>query len=173
MVCKALDENDARTLARAAVGRDDQKGRAVLLGMYQAMRREEIACFRWDALDGDKWVTVIGKGAKSRTIPLHPVVARALDGAPRCGAYVFPGQVGGHVSVATIWNWVRAVSDEAGVGMVRPHWLRHTALATSNDVTGDLRTVQHFAGHAKPETTAGYTRASKQRLQDAVRAIAY
>lgn len=173
MVCRALDDDDARVLARAARARGDLKGLAVLFGIYEGMRREEIACVRWDALDGD-WITVLGKGAKTRTIPLHPVVSEALAATDRSAPYVFPGRVdGGHISPASIWNWVRAVSVEAGVGLVRPHWLRHTALATSNDATGDLRTVQHFAGHARSATTEGYTRATRAKLQDAVRAIDY
>ena len=172
MVCKALEEADARRLAEAAEARGDHKGLAVLLGLYQAMRREEIACTRWDALDGD-WITVIGKGARTRTIPLHPIVGESLGLSPRSGPWVFPGRITGHVTPASIWNWVRQVADEAGVGLVRPHWLRHTALATSNDVTKDLRTVQHFAGHAKSTTTEGYTRASKKRLQEAVLAVRY
>lgn len=173
MVCRALDADDARLLARAAVARGDHKGLAVVLGIYQAMRREEIATARWDALDGD-WMTVVGKGAKSRTIPMHPVTRAALAAAPRLGPYLFPGRGRDHVSPASIWNWVRTVSDEAGVGLVRPHWLRHTGLATMNDATRDLRTTQHFAGHARSQTTEGYTRASKKRLlEDAVQAIDY
>jgi integrase/recombinase XerC len=143
-----------------------------MLGLYQAMRREEIASARWDAVDGD-WITVVGKGAKTRTIPLHPVIREALAASTRSGPYVFPGRLSGHISPASIWNWVRAVAEEAGVGPVRPHWLRHTALATANDVTKDLRTVQHLAGHARSTTTEGYTRASKSRLQEAVQALDY
>ena len=172
MVCRALEEDDARILAKAARARGDRKGAAVLLGLYQAMRREEIATTRWDAIDGE-WITVVGKGVKTRTIPFHPVAREALESLPRSDPYVFAGRVEGHVTPSTIWGWARDVSQEAGIGWVRPHWLRHTALATSNDATGDLRTVQHFAGHSRPETTSGYTRATRARLQEAVRAIDY
>jgi integrase len=37
----------------------------------------------------------------------------------------------------------------------------------------DLRAVQELAGHASPETTAGYTRATRRRLLEAVAAIEY
>lgn len=164
MVCKALEDDDARLLAKAAKARGDRKGLAVILGMYQGMRREEIASTRWDQLDGLGWMRVVGKGAKSRTIPVHQVTADALAAFERRSEWVFPGRSQGHVTPASIWNWVRFVADEAGVGLVRPHWLRHTCLATQNDNTGDLRTVQHFAGHSRPETTAGYTRVTNRRL---------
>ena len=172
MECKALEPDDARTLARAARARGDRKGLAVLLGLYEGLRREEIASTRWDARDGD-WLTVIGKGAKTRTIPVHPVVSSALDDFERSSEWVFPGRDQGHVSTASVWNWIRSVALEAGIGPVRPPWLRHTALATANDVTKDLRTVQHLAGHARSSTTEGYTRATKMRLQEAVQAIDY
>ena len=44
---------------------------------------------------------------------------------------------------------------------------------TVEDNTGDLRAVQSLAGHASPETTAGYTRATRARLVAAVTAIEY
>ena len=56
---------------------------------------------------------------------------------------------------------------------VATHVLRHTALATALDATGDLRAVQELAGHARPETTAGYTRVRRDRLEAAVSAISY
>jgi len=173
MVCRAPDEDDARLLGKAARARGDHKGLAVILGMYQAMRREEIATSRWDSLDGRGWMTVVGKGAKSRTIPVHPVTEVALASTERRSEWVFPGRVHGHVSPASIWNWVREVADDAGIGLVRPHQLRHLALATQNDNTGDLRAVQHFAGHARSATTEGYTRATRAALLKVSRSLDY
>lgn len=174
MVCKALDHDDARILAKAARARRDRMGLAVLLGLYQGMRREEIATARPDAISADGWWTVIGKGAKSRTIPVHHVVAESLTDEPRPGPWLFPGRApGSHVSTASIWNWVREVADDAGVGLIKPHWLRHTALATQNDATGDLRAVQVFAGHARSSTTEGYTRATRAALQRVSRSLDY
>jgi site-specific recombinase XerD len=113
MVCRALDDDEARTLAEAARARGDLPGLAVLLGLYQALRREEIATLRWDAFDGEGWMTVT------------------------------------------------------------PHRLRHTSLATACDNTGDLRSVQAFARHSRPEITSGYTRATTARLMAVVNSIDY
>jgi integrase/recombinase XerD len=172
-VCRALEEDDARILAKAARGRGDRKGLAVILGLYQAMRREEVATMEWSWLRDAGHVRVIGKGTKQRRIPLHPVAAEALTWVPRTGDYVFAGRYGGPVTPATIWAWVREVSESAGVPVIPPHVLRHTSLATANDNTGDLRAVQAFAGHAKPETTAGYTRANGRRLAAVVASLDY
>lgn len=57
--------------------------------------------------------------------------------------------------------------------VVAPHRLRHTAIATLNDRTGDLRTAQAFARHASPETTVIYTRFPRRRLVAAVEALDY
>jgi hypothetical protein len=42
---------------------------------------------------------------------------------------------------------------KAGIPNLSPDRLRHTAIATVNDATGDLRTAQEFARHADIETT--------------------
>lgn len=179
-VCKALEDDDARILGKAARGRKDRKGFAVLLGMYSGLRRAETAGARWEWFHPPSsafptgLLVPIGKGSKQRRIPLHGAIVDAMVGLDRSGPWVFPGRFPGrHVSVATIWDWVRIVSDEAGVPMVPPHVLRHTCLATANDNTGDLRSVQSLAGHSKPETTSRYTRASARRLNAAVASLDY
>jgi integrase len=173
-VCKALDEDDARILGKAARDRGDDAGLATCLGLYQALRRQEIAELRWEAFDGKRWMTVTGKADITATIPVHAVVAELLEAKGwQHEGYLFPGNGGGPSSAARIWVWIRRVSDEAGVGQVAAHRLRHTALATANDATGDLRSVQAFARHADPRTTAGYTRATTRRLRAVVDAIDY
>lgn len=175
MVCRALGEDDARRLAAVARARSDRRGTAVLLGLYSALRRSEIAALRWDQVGEDR-IRVVGKGDVSATVPLHPVVAEALDelrGAHLASPYVFPGRDGGPSNPTTVWGWVRAVATEAGLGQVPTHVLRHTALATALDATGDLRAVQEFARHADPLTTAGYTRVRGRRLDAVVQSIDY
>lgn len=171
--CRALDEDDARILAKAARARADRKGLAVVLGLYQALRREEIATLPWSALREDGWLRVVGKGSKERRIPLHAVTSEGLAWVRRSSDFVFPGRFGGPVTPATIWAWVREVSEGSGAPTIPPHVLRHTSLATANDGTGDLRAVQAFAGHSKPETTATYTRATARRLAAVVASLDY
>lgn len=173
MVCKALEEDDARILAKAARAEGGYRGLAVGLGLYAALRREEIASLRWSCFDGDGWLTIQGKGERTRTIPVHDAIVELLNTVPRSTPYVFPGRSGGHIHPATAWEWIRELADAAGVGLVKPHWLRHTCLATQNDRTGDLRSVQHFAGHSRPETTSGYTRATRRRLVAVVASLDY
>lgn len=171
--CLALEEDDARILAKAARARRDNLGFAVCLGLYAGLRREEIASLPWAAFMDNGDLKVVGKGSRTRRFPLHPVIAELADERTQRGRWVFSGRKDGHVCPTTVWVWVRRVAEEAGVPLVRPHRLRHTSLATANDATGDLRAVQDFAGHAKPETTARYTRATSRRLRAVVESIDY
>jgi integrase len=180
MACRALEDADAAALAAAAARRGDLKGLAVLLGLYTGLRRSEIAALRWSDVDATGWVTVVGKGEATRTFPLHEELREAFGGAAserrpsrRGHDWIFRGRWGEPVHPTTIWLWVRLVADEAGLGAVPTHVLRHTALATALDNCRDLRAVQMLAGHARPETTAGYTRVTRRRLVDAVTAIRY
>ncbi len=174
MECRALEEDQAQRLSNVARARGDLLGLATVLGLYLALRREEIASLRWDRFSDDGWVTIVGKGDVTARIPVHPVAAELLASTDRQGPWVFPGRVGGgHISPTTVWNWVRRVAREAGVEGVATHRLRHTALATALDNTRDLRGTQDFARHADPRTTAGYTRTTKRRLAAVVAAVAY
>lgn len=175
MACRALDELAAVRLSRAAVAVGPPAGLAVLCGLYGALRREEIATLRWDQLDeAAERLTIVGKADRTRAFPVHPVLLGALLAAPRRAPWVFPGAGGaGHANPATVWNYVRRVGETAQMPTVRPHQLRHTALATALDRSKDLRAVQDFAGHSRPETTAGYTRTTRRRLEAVVHSIDY
>ncbi len=174
MVCKALDEHEARRLASAAAEIGWRSGTAVTIGLHLGLRNAEIRALEWAWFDSSlSWCRVTGKGNRQRVLPVVSEVRRALADAPREGRYVFCGRFGGSVTGSTINNWVRQVAAVAGVPAVSPHVLRHTALATANDVTGDLRAVQAFAGHSRPETTAGYTRATKAALWRVATSIQY
>lgn len=184
--CRALPDHEARKLADTAYHWDrGAEGMATLFGMYAALRRFEIAKVRWDDIDGD-WLRVQGKGNVVAELPLHSRILARLDWwreftiddptDTRCrpGAeYIFAGRRGGHVAPPTVWDWVKEVAVEAGIGDITTHQLRHTALAEANDRTKDLRATQEFARHADPATTVLYTRVNRSRLRGIVDALEY
>lgn len=173
MVCKAVEEPDARALTKTAIGWWPQ-GTAVLFGLYLALRRTEIAAAEWSRFSSDlEWYTVTGKGDKTATLPVHPMLRDELVGLPRSGRWVFEGRYGSHVSPATIWAWSKQVAAAAGIPEFTTHQLRHTALTTANDNTGDLRAVQTFARHKNPDQTAGYTRTRQTRLREVSDSLDY
>ena len=171
--CRALSPAEAHALRSAALSRGDLPGLAVVLGLYCGLRRAEIASVRWTDFDaGDSSITVVGKGDRTRRVPVHATAREALISAPRSGPWTFPGAGGrGHAHPATIWAYVRDVGASAGVAELQTHQLRHTCLATMLDGCRDLGAVQDFAGHASPETTRIYTRTSDARMAAAVAAL--
>lgn len=175
--CKALEEDDARLLAKYAASvatSGDRRGLAVLFGLYTALRRAEIAALRWsDFASGD--MRVVGKGRKEARLPVHSKLQSVIDAWPgeRSG-FLFAGRVDGHVGPSTVWQWSLDLADEAGIAeRVSTHRLRHTALATANDKTGDLRATSALARHSKIQTTMIYTRTKSRRLRATVEAIDY
>lgn len=170
--CKALEDPQAAALARVARADRGPAGLAVLLGLYAGLRREEIARLRFDEIRGG-WLVFVGKMDVTREIPIHPRLIGRLEAERRRarGPFVFPGDVDGHVNPTTVWTWSRRLGLQALGYAVSTHVLRHTAIATLNDRTGDLRAAQSFAGHRSPETTVLYTRVSRDRLVSAVASI--
>lgn len=173
MVCRALEDDQARDVVKVALGWWPQ-GTATLLAMYLALRRFEVAIAEWHRFAPDlSWYRCTGKGSKTADLPVHPVLIDELQ-LHRGKGYLFDGSRGrAHVHPTTVWLWVKQVCVEAGVGEVPPHRLRHTALAVANDRLGDLRAVQTFARHTKPETTSGYTRTRLRQLQAVSAALDY
>jgi integrase/recombinase XerD len=173
MVCRAITETEARDLVKASLGWWPE-GIVVLVGLYLALRRFEIAKMEWGRFDETlKWYRVTGKYDKTNTLPVHPLLTGELDGH-QTGRWVFPGRFDGrHVNPATIGVWVAVVGRQVGIPNLEPHELRHTALATANDVTGDLRAVQSFARHSKVSTTSGYTRTTTRRLREVSDSLDY
>jgi integrase/recombinase XerD len=172
MVNKALEAEDAKRLVETAKGWWPQ-GTAVLFGMYLALRCAEIAKAEWERFDENlEWYTVTGKFDKTATLPVHPALAAEL--APRRGeGFIFPGRknVRNYVGPATVWRWSKDVAAEAGIEVFTTHQLRHTSLTTALDNTGNLRSVMEFARHSRPQTTAGYTRTTKEQLRAVMEAL--
>lgn len=171
--CTAVSPEDARALVKTSLGWQPQ-GTAVLLGLYLALRASEIAAVQWSRFTADGWYRVQGKGAVTADLPVHPILADELAQLRRFGDWVFPGdRRRSHVTAQTVWNWTQEVAIEAGIGRIRVHDLRHTAISTVHDSTGDLRAASVFARHAKLSTTVRYTRTTSAKLIDAVNALDY
>jgi integrase len=170
---RGLEPDQAHQLEQTAQGWWPH-GTVVLLGLYLALRREEMASLTWECFDKEmEWVTILGKGSRTRYLPVHDTLRGELEANEGSG-FIFPGKAGRpSVHTATVRTWVGRVAVDAGVGNISPHQLRHTCLATMNDETGDLRITQYFAGHADPAITSRYTRATTRRLVAAVGSLDY
>lgn len=173
--CRALDEDQASTLAAYAYATPGRESLATLTGLYLGLRVNEIAELHWQRFEaGWGFYRCQGKFDRVREVPLNARYAARLRQEPDRVGYVFAGSRSrAHVHPTTVWGWVKTQAVEAGIGPIHTHRLRHTAIARINDETGDLRTAQEFAGHSKPETTAIYTRTTRTRLQAAAAVLDY
>jgi len=131
--------------------------RAVGLGMLAGLRNAEIAAL--DAADVSlahrELVVRDGKGGKDRVVPIHPRLARLLDGIGVRGP-VIVGRHGGPVMPDTVGDIVRRHFRALGI-VATPHQLRHSfGTEMTRAAGGNLVVVAKTMGHANIATTMGY-----------------
>lgn len=158
-IWRGFDDDVASKLLGAARVEPWPYGVPILCGIYTGMRRAEIAALRWRNFDKRmEVVTIVGKGARTRRIPVHPGLRSYLKPhrAPH-GDYLLPGRFGGHVNPATVGVWTQRIAEKSGVGELTPHQLRHVFAGKLYRATkGSTRATQYGLGHAKPQTTERY-----------------
>ena len=170
--CRAGEERPAWVIARDA---------AVLGLLYGAGLRisEALAIKRADAPIGARdALTVIGKGRKTRSVPvLAAVCARhrglccALSLSAPAARALFVGVKGGALSPRIIQLAVERLRGALGLpATATPHALRHSFATHLLARGGDLRTIQELLGHASLSTTQIYTAVNSTRLIEAYRA---
>lgn len=158
-------EDEYRAALDAA---DEREHIALRLAAEIGLRRHEVAKVHTrDVMrtpEGDV-LRVVGKGAKTRDLPLTESLSRMLRGCPP--GYVLPGRVDGHVSAGYIGKRISALLP-AGVTM---HALRHRFASRVYQVNHDLLSLQDLLGHASPTTTRVYVSTdtvSRRRLVEAI-----
>lgn len=163
---RAGEEREPWILARDA---------AVLALLYGCGLRisEALGIARRDAPTGAvEGVRVLGKGGKTRDVPVIPPVRRAVDaylaacpyGLPADGP-LFVGQKGGPLSPRIIQLAVERLRGALGLPeSATPHALRHSFATHLLARGGELRAIQELLGHASLSTTQIYTKVDSTRL---------
>lgn len=146
--------------AAVAAASSGQVQLILLLGALAGLRRSEMAKLHTDDLHLDveyPFLTVRdGKGGKDRTVPLHPELVPRLRRLP--SGWVFPSQVGGHVTPNYLAILARKAFDRVG-STATLHQLRHYfGTAAAEAARGNVLLVSALMGHADPMTTMGYVR---------------
>ena len=115
---------------------------------------------------------IIGKGGKTRLVPLLPAVRDAvLTYVKLCpydlsaDAVLFRGARGGPLQPAIIQREMQKLRGALGLpDSATPHALRHSFATHLLGGGGDLRTIQELLGHASLSTTQIYTGVDSSRL---------
>jgi integrase/recombinase XerC len=163
---------DVRPVDRAVALRDV----AALELMYgSGLRVGEVAALTIDRVDLDgRRVTVMGKGAKERGVPISDYAAEALEAYLREGRPLLTAQGARWLffnrrhkpfSSRDIRTMVERYGGTVLPGRrVTPHTLRHSFATHLLEGGADIRAVQELLGHASVATTQRYTHVSRARL---------
>ena len=174
----ALDADAVtRLVALPGDGPLARRDRALLELFYSSgLRLSELAGLQLGELDlDDGLVTVTGKGARTRVVPVGRPAREALarwlavrgQWAEADTREVFVTQRGGALSRRAIQARVAHWARRQGLGRhVHPHMLRHSFASHLLESSGNLRAVQELLGHANLSTTQIYTHLDFQHLAE-------
>jgi tyrosine recombinase XerC len=155
------------------------RDRAILELLYASgIRVAELTGLDLGALDlSQGLVTVLGKGSRERTVPIHRLAVAALrtyllDARPqldrgKAGEAVFLNRLGTRLSSDGVRRMLdRQLETLGAAASVTPHVLRHTFATHLLEGGADLRTVQELLGHVALSTTQIYTHVSTKHLRE-------
>jgi site-specific recombinase XerD len=177
---RLLKQNEvAQLLDRIPAGSPlELRDRALFELAYSCgLRCEELVNLDVGAVDFDaEEVRVLGKGSKTRIVPIGEPAQRVLEryvgrGRPSLAKEadepaLFVSKSGRRLSPSDIRRrltvWLRNAGLASGVS---PHALRHSFATHLLEGGADLRTIQELLGHASVSTTQVYTWVESGRLR--------
>jgi integrase/recombinase XerC len=148
---------------------------AVLALLYGSGLRisEALSLKRKDApVKGRDMLRVVGKGSKTRVVPVLPIAREAVELYLRLCPMrqgsddpLFVGAHGKQLSPRIIQ--LKIARARAVLGLpetATPHALRHSFATHLLGAGADLRAIQELLGHASLSTTQGYTEVDREHL---------
>ncbi|MFV0320861.1 MAG: tyrosine recombinase XerC [Alphaproteobacteria bacterium] len=119
---------------------------------------------------------VRGKGNKSRSVPLLPMVEDAIKNMLKLSPHstldkepLFKGARGGRLHATVVQRRVRELRSWLQLpDSVTPHALRHSFATHLLAGDADLRSIQELLGHSSLKATQRYTEIDSHQLRDMV-----
>ena len=171
----ALSAADAATLIGSLRTWRDRAIAGLML--WCGLRSSEVLTLNVADVDiGGRWISVTGKGAKERRVPLDVDVASVIDvyllaerpaGSSQRLFLVAKGPSRGQgltpAGLRTIFRYHRQLT---GITAGHPHALRHTFGTVLAEAGVDLAVMQSLLGHAHVDTTARYIHLAPQHVKE-------
>jgi integrase/recombinase XerD len=140
---------------------------AMLATLYgTGMRVSELVALNVDDLDVESGsVRCMGKAGRQRVVPLRnsalDSIQRYLEEARSTlvlgdEAALFLNHRGNRLTRQGFWLILKAYAQQAGIGDITPHTLRHSFATHELRRGAELRDVQHMLGHVSISTTQVY-----------------
>ncbi|MEN8247748.1 MAG: site-specific tyrosine recombinase/integron integrase [Bacteroidota bacterium] len=160
-------------IRQVLVGTKNLKHKTILSTIYSCgLRISEALNLRIGDVDPDRMQIHIkgAKGKKDRYVKIakanYMVIKSYLNEyTPRY--YLFEGPDNNRYSSSSVRQVLKRACKKAGIRKyVTPHTLRHSYATHMLELGIDLRYVQTFLGHKKPETTMIYTHVSSEKVDN-------
>ncbi len=117
------------------------------------------------------FLRVIGKGSKTRLVPLGKFAINAIknwlierEKIVNNTDALFLNSKGTRLSVRSVQIRLKKMALKQGLPPIYPHMLRHSFATHMLESSGDLRTIQELLGHSSLSTTQIYTKLDYQHL---------
>ncbi|ABB13646.1 site-specific tyrosine recombinase XerD [Carboxydothermus hydrogenoformans] len=125
----------------------------------------------------ERYVKILGKGAKMRIVPFGEVAAHYLNQYLALRAKrksnslkLFITRKGSGFTRQGFWKMLKRYGQKAGiVKNLTPHLIRHSFATHLLENGADLRIVQELLGHSFIETTQIYTHLTTRKLREVFR----
>jgi integrase/recombinase XerC len=168
---RALSAEAVEVLFKMAESSEEPARDTVVLEVLYGcgLRISELAGLKWSDVDLDeRWLTVLGKGAKERRVPFGTYAQKALRSAYESskGGFVLSGKNGNPLTVRTVHRIVGKLADRGGLDGVTPHVLRHSCATHLLERGASLKFIQEFLGHENMATTQIYLTVSASWMKE-------
>ena len=175
--CLTEDEVEALLNAPDLSTPSGLRDKAMLETMYSSgLRVSELLTLERAQVNLSKGViTVFGKGAKERRVPIADYAVEYIQeyikevrnkSEFKSSKYLFLSKKGEPLSRVYFFKQVKKYSQEAGIETnVSPHTLRHSFATHLLNHGAQLRIVQSMLGHTNIATTQIYTHVSSEKIK--------